>query len=535
MAAIAVQGTGLRHVRKTITFTGASGAGADGVAVPVFTHTGEYELVGMYVRVVTNLDGGTGSLGLGVTGSPNLWLEAYDQSGIAGQWAWGGAWTSVYGMSLVQDLNGTDGKLALDSDVFFTPTGDVTSGSLRVNAWYRPITDNGALAGDDIDTELVTAIRTEMDSNSTQLSAIKGYVDTEVAAIKAKTDQLTFTVANVLDANALRVGGTTQTGRDIGASVLISSGTGTGQLDVTSGVVKANLAQILGTALTETSGYIAAAFKQFFNVASPTGTMKAITNVVTATNLTNAPTAGDLTSTMKTSVTTAATAATPNLNSAYNAAKTAAQAGDAMALTSGERTTLAGVIWASLTSGLTTASSIGKLLVDNVNATISSRSSHAAADVWSVTTRLLSAGTNIVLAKGTGVTGFNDLSAAQVNAEAAQALADYDPPTKAELDSAVAPLALEATLGTPADGDLATDIANLPTAAQNADALLGRNIAGGSSTGRTVTQALRSLRNRVAIAGGTVTVYEEDDTTPDWSAAATTDAGANPITEVDPS
>lgn len=50
--------------------------------------------------------------------------------------------------------------------------------------------------------------------------------------------------------------------------------------------------------------------------------------------------------------------------------------------------------------------------------------SNALDAVWSATTRLLSAGTNIVLAKGTGVTGFNDLSAAQVNAEADTALAD---------------------------------------------------------------------------------------------------------------
>lgn len=89
-----------------------------------------------------------------------------------------------------------------------------------------------------------------------------------------------------IDANVVTIGGTTQTARDIGASVLISSGSGAGQLDVTSGVIKANLAQILGTALTETAGQIAAAFKQFFDVASPTGTMKAITNVVTTTNLT---------------------------------------------------------------------------------------------------------------------------------------------------------------------------------------------------------------------------------------------------------
>lgn len=110
-----------------------------------------------------------------------------------------------------------------------------------------------------------------------------------------------------------KIAGTAQTARDIGASVLLSAGTGTGQLDFTSGVVKASLVQILGTALTETAGQIAAAFKQFFNIASPTSTMNVITAVTTATNLTNAATAGDLTATMKTSVTTAATAATPTI------------------------------------------------------------------------------------------------------------------------------------------------------------------------------------------------------------------------------
>ena len=65
-------------------------------------------------------------------------------------------------------------------------------------------------------------------------------------------------------------------------------------------------------------------------------------------------------------------------------------------------------LWAALTAGLTTVGSVGKLLVDQLNATIASRSSHAAADVWGVATRLLTAGTNIVLAKGTGLTGLND-------------------------------------------------------------------------------------------------------------------------------
>lgn len=75
--------------------------------------------------------------------------------------------------------------------------------------------------------------------------------------------------AGTPDVNAKQIGATVQTGRDIGANVLLSSGTGTGQLDFTSGVVKSNLSQILGTALTETTGYLAAGFKKLFNVATP--------------------------------------------------------------------------------------------------------------------------------------------------------------------------------------------------------------------------------------------------------------------------
>jgi hypothetical protein len=83
-------------------------------------------------------------------------------------------------------------------------------------------------------------------------------------------------------------------------------------------------------------------------------------------------------------------------------------------------------IWDALTSALSTVGSIGKLLVDNINATISSRSSHTAADIWAVATRLLTAGTNIVLAKGTGITGFNDLSTGDVRTAVGLASANLD-------------------------------------------------------------------------------------------------------------
>lgn len=45
-------------------------------------------------------------------------------------------------------------------------------------------------------------------------------------------------------------------------------------------------------------------------------------------------------------------------------------------------TTIAAAVWDALTSGITTASSIGKQIVDNLNATVSSRSTLTAAGVW---------------------------------------------------------------------------------------------------------------------------------------------------------
>jgi len=117
----------------------------------------------------------------------------------------------------------------------------------------------------------------------------------KTAGLKPATAGRTLVVdaAGLADANMVKAGptgsGTAQTARDLGASVLLSAGTGAGQLDFTSGVVKANLAQILGTALTETAGQIAAAFKKFFNVGTPASTMDHLMLIDTATSLTNAP------------------------------------------------------------------------------------------------------------------------------------------------------------------------------------------------------------------------------------------------------
>ena len=89
-------------------------------------------------------------------------------------------------------------------------------------------------------------------------ATVSSVTDTEV--IWSDTKDLVIDSAGLADATTVKVGpsgsGTAQTARDIGASVLLSSGTGTGQLDFTSGVVKSNATQIAGSAVSTTSAQI---------------------------------------------------------------------------------------------------------------------------------------------------------------------------------------------------------------------------------------------------------------------------------------
>lgn len=85
-------------------------------------------------------------------------------------------------------------------------------------------------------------------------------------------------------------------------------------------------------------------------------------------------------------------------------------------------------------------------------------------------------------------------------------------------------------LGVPTDNTTGTAAL---TGGSIADAVLARNLAGGSDGGRTVRDALRASRNKSDLSGGTLTVYEEDDSTPAWTAAVTT-AARDPVSSIDP-
>ncbi len=78
-------------------------------------------------------------------------------------------------------------------------------------------------------------------------------------------------------------------------------------------------------------------------------------------------------------------------------------------------------------------------------------------------------------------------------------------------------------------------VGSVPTATQNADALLNRDMSAVSDTNaRSPLNALRFLRNKWGVAAGTLTVTKEDDTTSAWTATVSTDAAAVPIIGSDP-
>jgi hypothetical protein len=185
--------------------------------------------------------------------------------------------------------------------------------------------------------------------------------------------------------------------------------------------------------------------------------------------------------------------------------------------------------------------------------------------VWSVVARVLTAGTNIVLAKGVGVTGFTDLSAAQVNTEADTAIVDAALATaanlaivagyldtevaaiKAKTDTLPASPANEATLTTIA-GYLDTEIAaikaktdNLPSDPADQSALEAAILAAWTTAltesysadgaAPTPAQALFLILQRLtefAIAGTTTTIKKLDGTT--TAATLTHDSATEPTT-----
>ena len=177
-------------------------------------------------------------------------------------------------------------------------------------------------------------------------------------------------------------------------------------------------------------------------------------------------------------------------------------------------------VWEELTATARTAGSYGQLSKDNINATIGSRATPT--NITAATGIVLSGVTHTgaVIPTVSTVTG---LTASNLDATVSSRMASYTQPTG--FLSASFPAAPAA-------------VSDIPTAIQNADALLNRDMSlgtdSGSPTVRTVRQALRFLRNKWTLTGIALSVKKEDDTTESWSGTVTKTAGAEPITGSDP-
>lgn len=174
-----------------------------------------------------------------------------------------------------------------------------------------------------------------------------------------------------------KISGTSQTARDIGASVLLSSGTGTGQLDFTSGIAKANAVQLLGTAwLTPGTAGTPDVNAKLHGGTAQTGRDIGLSVLLSSGSGTGQVTltAGAVNTVL--TVVNGTVVTTNNDKTGYGLSAAAIQA-----------------VWDALTSALTTVGSIGKLLVTNIDTTISSRSTYSGGAVASVTAAV-TVGTN---------------------------------------------------------------------------------------------------------------------------------------------
>jgi hypothetical protein len=161
-----------------------------------------------------------------------------------------------------------------DSLVLGTDNIEVDAVQLLGTAWTAPATAGLPDCNvKQISTDATAADNCEADYDGT------GYVGGTIVKQADVTKWQAQTALAVVNGSPVVTLGATQAAyapAKAGDAMLVTAGTGAGQLDFTAGVLKCNLVQILGTALTETTGYLAAGFKKFFNIETPVLTVASV-------------------------------------------------------------------------------------------------------------------------------------------------------------------------------------------------------------------------------------------------------------------
>lgn len=141
------------HVRKTLTFTGASGLGEVDVVVPVFVLTGRVMVDDICAYCTVDLAGDTATVSLGEATDVDGFIAVTTATDIdAGEW-WTAASPAAGSKSPLNVETGglvtSQGKKLLKSNIIINPlVATVTGGVLIIDCWYRSITDGSGLVGD---------------------------------------------------------------------------------------------------------------------------------------------------------------------------------------------------------------------------------------------------------------------------------------------------------------------------------------------------------------------------------------------------
>lgn len=228
-----------------------------------------------------------------------------------------------------------------------------------------------------------------------------------------------YVVLDTWRANSTYFGGTFQTSRDIGASVLVSVGTGAGQINASGGKVPAtlnatdvtgNVACDLQTVKTQTVTCSAGVTvnanvgtTQPVNFTGSGGSALVKSDAVDINSVAAGSATigfvGDLTTSAKLDVE----------NAVWNASTGSHTVGGttgAALLAAGS----AGDPWATVIPGPYGAGTAGNIVGNNINAAVGS----VPGAVWAAGTRTLTSGANIVLTKNVGLVGLNDVSISDI-------------------------------------------------------------------------------------------------------------------------
>ncbi len=209
---------GLRHVRKTITFTGAANLGALDDEVTVMPCTGVVLVERIVYRVTTALVCSAASTVLfrARFGTQTDWGNSLSGIQTVGTVMASTAYGSVSGVGALAGSGGFAQSIAA-ADMNFLPQDDggganITAGTIVVDCWYYPITDDGALAGDDIDGAIdgysleeamrlvLSALAGKLSGAATTSIAIRDVADT-TNRIAATVDSSGNRTAITLDAD----------------------------------------------------------------------------------------------------------------------------------------------------------------------------------------------------------------------------------------------------------------------------------------------------------------------------------------------